>query len=124
MRQDSLVRETLAFHHWLETHRLSRRAALKGAAGAGLLATASGSRLTALTAAAQEGGATSNTLVVAWDQVPDNLDPQTADLVFETLTKLVQATELAAVIATHNLALAGRMTRRVTLQEGKVVELA
>ncbi|HEX5778230.1 MAG TPA: ABC transporter ATP-binding protein [Xanthobacteraceae bacterium] len=62
--------------------------------------------------------------VLLADEPTGNLDPQTADLVFETLTKLVQATELAAVIATHNLALAGRMTRRVTLQEGKVVELA
>jgi lipoprotein-releasing system ATP-binding protein len=62
--------------------------------------------------------------VLLADEPTGNLDPQTADLVFETLTKLVQATELAAVIATHNLALAGRMTRRVTLQEGKIVELA
>jgi lipoprotein-releasing system ATP-binding protein len=62
--------------------------------------------------------------VLLADEPTGNLDPQTADLVLETLTKLVQATELAAVIATHNLALAGRMTRRVTLQEGKIVELA
>jgi lipoprotein-releasing system ATP-binding protein len=44
--------------------------------------------------------------------------------VFGTLSKLVQATELAAVIATHNLELASRMSRRVTLREGRVVELA
>jgi lipoprotein-releasing system ATP-binding protein len=62
--------------------------------------------------------------VLLADEPTGNLDPGTADLVFETLTKLVQATELAAVIATHNLALAGRMTRRVTLQEGKIVEVA
>jgi lipoprotein-releasing system ATP-binding protein len=40
------------------------------------------------------------------------------------LTKLVEASGLAAIIATHNLALADRMTRRVTLQEGEIVELA
>jgi len=62
--------------------------------------------------------------VLLADEPTGNLDPQTADLVFGTLTKLVEATELAAIIATHNLALAGRMTRRVTLQQGKVVELA
>jgi lipoprotein-releasing system ATP-binding protein len=62
--------------------------------------------------------------VLLADEPTGNLDPQTADLVFGTLTKLVQATELAAVIATHNLALAARMTRRVTLQAGRVVELA
>lgn len=62
--------------------------------------------------------------VLLADEPTGNLDPQTADLVFGTLTKLVEQTELAAVIATHNLALAARMTRRVTLQQGRVVELA
>ncbi len=62
--------------------------------------------------------------VLLADEPTGNLDPQTADLVFGTLTKLVEATELAAVIATHNLALAARMSRRVTLQQGQVVELA
>jgi lipoprotein-releasing system ATP-binding protein len=57
------------------------------------------------------------------DEPTGNLDPHTADHVFGTLTKLVKATELAAVIATHNLELASRMNRRVTLQEGRVVEL-
>jgi len=36
----------------------------------------------------------------------------------------VKASGLAALIATHNLDLAARMDRRVTLQEGLVVELA
>lgn len=57
------------------------------------------------------------------DEPTGNLDPKTADHVFETLSKLVTATKLAAIIATHNLDLAQRMTRRVTLREGKVVEL-
>ncbi|HRF09712.1 MAG TPA: ABC transporter ATP-binding protein [Xanthobacteraceae bacterium] len=57
------------------------------------------------------------------DEPTGNLDPKTADHVFGTLSKLVQATQLAAIIATHNLDLASRMTRRVTLREGKVVEL-
>lgn len=57
------------------------------------------------------------------DEPTGNLDPKTADHVFETLSKLVSATKLAAVIATHNLDLAKRMTRRVTLRDGKVVEL-
>jgi lipoprotein-releasing system ATP-binding protein len=58
------------------------------------------------------------------DEPTGNLDPHTADHVFETLSKLVKATELAAVIATHNLELASRMTRRITLREGQIVELA
>ena len=57
------------------------------------------------------------------DEPTGNLDPKTADHVFGTLAKLVEATKLAAIIATHNLDLAARMTRRVTLREGKVVEL-
>lgn len=57
------------------------------------------------------------------DEPTGNLDPKTADHVFETLSKLVEATKLAAIIATHNLELAKRMTRRVTLRDGKVVEL-
>ena len=57
------------------------------------------------------------------DEPTGNLDPKTADLVFGTLTQLVRATGLAALVATHNLELAHRMDRRVTLSEGKVVEL-
>jgi lipoprotein-releasing system ATP-binding protein len=57
------------------------------------------------------------------DEPTGNLDPKTADHVFGTLAKLVDASKLAAIVATHNLDLASRMTRRVTLREGKVVEL-
>jgi len=58
------------------------------------------------------------------DEPTGNLDPKTADHVFGTLATLVQATGLAALIATHNLDLAARMDRRVTLREGRVVEMA
>src|SRR6185312_5221198 len=57
------------------------------------------------------------------DEPTGNLDPHTADHVFATLAKLVSASGFAAVIATHNLELAGRMHRRVTIREGEVVEL-
>lgn len=96
MRQDSPVRETIALHRWLEAHRVSRRAVLQAAAGAGILA-GMGTRLSAIPAAAQEDGAATGTLLVAWDQVPDNLDPQTARgnrnwwvlaEIYETLTYL------------------------------------
>ncbi len=61
--------------------------------------------------------------VLLADEPTGNLDPHTAEHVFGTLTELVKATGLAALIATHNLDLAGRMDRRVTLQDGAVVEL-
>ncbi|MBS7587953.1 ABC transporter ATP-binding protein [Ancylobacter defluvii] len=61
--------------------------------------------------------------VLLADEPTGNLDPHTADHVFRALQQLVEATGLAAVIATHNLDLAARMHRRVTLQDGGVVEL-
>jgi lipoprotein-releasing system ATP-binding protein len=61
--------------------------------------------------------------VLLADEPTGNLDPKTADHVFETLASLVKASNVAALIATHNLDLAARMDRRVTLREGKVVEV-
>src|SRR5437764_3676549 len=57
------------------------------------------------------------------DEPTGNLDPNTADHVFQALMQLVKATRVAMLIATHNLDLAGRMDRRVSLVDGKVVEL-
>lgn len=61
--------------------------------------------------------------VLLADEPTGNLDPRTAEHVFTTLTGLVKATGLAALIATHNLDLAARMDRRVTIQDGAVIEL-
>src|SRR5215510_704608 len=57
------------------------------------------------------------------DEPTGNLDPHTAEHVFNALTQLIQASGLAAIVATHNMDIAGRMDRRVTLREGHVVEL-
>jgi lipoprotein-releasing system ATP-binding protein len=57
------------------------------------------------------------------DEPTGNLDPHTADRVFDTLNQLVRASGLAAIIATHNMDLAARMDRRVTIRDGVVVEL-
>ena len=57
------------------------------------------------------------------DEPTGNLDLHTADHVFSALTQLVRASRLATIIATHNMELADRMDRRVTLREGQVVEL-
>src|SRR2546423_3779359 len=61
--------------------------------------------------------------VLLADEPTGNLDPRTASHVFQALSQLVRASGLAAVVATHNLELARRMDRRVTLQEGRVVEV-
>lgn len=52
------------------------------------------------------------------DEPTGNLDPATSDRVFEALMELVRATGLSALIATHNLELAGRMDRQLRLDEG------
>ena len=54
------------------------------------------------------------------DEPTGNLDPATADQVFETLMDLVRQTGLAALIATHNLDLAARMDRILRLKDGRV----
>ena len=55
------------------------------------------------------------------DEPTGNLDPHTADGVFEILRQLTRSEHLAVLVATHNLDLAKRMDRIVTLQEGKLV---
>lgn len=49
------------------------------------------------------------------DEPTGNLDPATSDRVFDVLMALVRETGMAALIATHNLELAGRMDRVVRL---------
>ena len=61
--------------------------------------------------------------VLLADEPTGNLDLHTAEHVFRALTQLVRASGLAAIIATHNMDLAGRMDRRVTLRDGKVTEM-
>jgi lipoprotein-releasing system ATP-binding protein len=61
--------------------------------------------------------------VLLADEPTGNLDPHTANHVFGTLAKLVSASGFAAIIATHNLELASRMHRRVTIRDGEIVEL-
>jgi len=58
------------------------------------------------------------------DEPTGNLDVHTAEHVFSALTQLVRASGLAAIIATHNMDLAARMDRRVTLRDGKIIETA
>jgi lipoprotein-releasing system ATP-binding protein len=62
--------------------------------------------------------------VLLADEPTGNLDPRTAGHVFSALGQLVRASGLAALVATHNMDLAGKMDRRVTIEDGKVAELA
>jgi lipoprotein-releasing system ATP-binding protein len=58
------------------------------------------------------------------DEPTGNLDPQTARGVFDMLARLVKASGLAAVVATHNVELARRLDRVVVLRDGLLVEQA
>jgi lipoprotein-releasing system ATP-binding protein len=55
------------------------------------------------------------------DEPTGNLDIHTSDDVFAMLTGLVRDLKVAALIATHNLDIADRMDRVVTLREGVLV---
>lgn len=57
------------------------------------------------------------------DEPTGNLDPHTAGHVFQTLMAIVRASRLAALIATHNMELAAKMDRRVTIRDGKIIQL-
>ncbi len=57
------------------------------------------------------------------DEPTGNLDPQTSGRVFSILLQLVRASGLAALIATHNMELAARMDRRVTIRDGMIEQL-
>ncbi|WP_371171274.1 ABC transporter ATP-binding protein [Aliiroseovarius sp. 2305UL8-7] len=54
------------------------------------------------------------------DEPTGNLDPDTADTVFNALMELVRDTGLSALIATHNLELAARMDRTLRLDGGEI----
>jgi len=61
--------------------------------------------------------------VLLADEPTGNLDPHTADHVFGALMQLVRATQVAMLIATHNMELADRMDRRVSIEDGRIIEL-
>jgi len=60
--------------------------------------------------------------VLLGDEPTGNLDHRTADEVMGVLIDLVRKTGLAALIATHNRDIAGRLDRVLSLEDGVVVE--
>ena len=56
------------------------------------------------------------------DEPTGNLDPATSQTVFEALHRLVKDTGVAALIATHNMELAGHMDRVFALKDGHLEE--
>jgi lipoprotein-releasing system ATP-binding protein len=58
------------------------------------------------------------------DEPTGNLDPSTSQTVFEALRDLAHTTGVAALIATHNMELAGHMDRVFALKDGHLEERA
>ena len=61
-------------------------------------------------------------LLLLADEPTGNLDPETADHVHGEFLRLIADEGLGALIATHNLDLAKRMSRVVQLEKGKLRE--
>jgi lipoprotein-releasing system ATP-binding protein len=61
-------------------------------------------------------------LLLLADEPTGNLDPDTAARVHEEFLRLIKEEGLGALIATHNIALAKRMSRVVSLQSGELVD--
>lgn len=59
--------------------------------------------------------------IILADEPTGNLDPKTSDAVFEAFFRAAREEGVAALVATHNLGLADRMDRAVTLSEGRVI---
>ena len=58
--------------------------------------------------------------VLLADEPTGNLDPSTAEQVFDAMMSIVQETGLAALVATHNLDLAKRLDRTLRISDGKI----
>ena len=58
------------------------------------------------------------------DEPTGNLDPKTADEVFDTFLRIVRQTGLSALLATHNPELAQKMDHRISVVDGCISELS
>jgi lipoprotein-releasing system ATP-binding protein len=61
-------------------------------------------------------------MILLADEPTGNLDPETAERVFDQLLRFVRKAGVVAIIATHNYELAQRMDRVLRLDGGKLVE--
>lgn len=65
-----------------------------------------------------------NPVLLLADEPTGNLDPKTADNIFRLLQNMVRELKLAALIVTHNMELAEKMDRILTVKDGKIVPYA
>ncbi len=55
------------------------------------------------------------------DEPTGNLDPETAESVFQVMVQTIRSLKIGALVVTHNVELAGRMDRVVELKQGHLV---
>ncbi len=60
--------------------------------------------------------------VILADEPTGNLDPSISEDVFNYLGHIINSSQISALVATHNLELAKKMDRVVTLRDGVLVE--
>ena len=63
--------------------------------------------------------ATKPKLIIA-DEPTGNLDPQTADVIFNLFIKLIKENNAALFMATHNTELANKLNKVVTIDNGSL----
>lgn len=56
------------------------------------------------------------------DEPTGNLDPETAQSVFDDMLKIMKSSKMSAIVATHNYELAKKMHKQCSIQDGKLIE--
>jgi lipoprotein-releasing system ATP-binding protein len=64
-----------------------------------------------------------NPVLLLADEPTGNLDPATAEVVFAMLVDAARELQLSTLIVTHNMELAQKMHRTITIKEGRIIEL-
>lgn len=63
-----------------------------------------------------------NPLIILADEPTGNLDPENADIVFNLLLKIVHNYNSSLLMVTHNIDLARKLDRMITIKDKKIVE--
>ena len=56
------------------------------------------------------------------DEPTGNLDPETAQSVFDDMLQIMEANRISAIVATHNYDIAKKMHRQCSIEDGKLIE--
>ncbi len=59
--------------------------------------------------------------IILADEPTGSLDPKTADRIFDQMLEVAREQGVGVLVATHNMALATRMDRTITLEDGHIV---